>query len=49
MDESIWDDLDDLKFVDENRAVAAMLDPAPLSTSDRKAIVREAMALVNRN
>ncbi|MEO9130665.1 MAG: proline dehydrogenase family protein, partial [Sphingomonas sp.] len=46
MQRSPWDMIDDLKYQDEAKAIAGLLARQPLSLVDRKAVVKEAAALV---
>jgi RHH-type proline utilization regulon transcriptional repressor/proline dehydrogenase/delta 1-pyrroline-5-carboxylate dehydrogenase len=46
MPRSPWDMIDDVKYKDETAAIAGLLARQPLSVADRKAVVKEAAALV---
>ncbi|CAN5178862.1 bifunctional proline dehydrogenase/L-glutamate gamma-semialdehyde dehydrogenase PutA [soil metagenome] len=43
---TVWDAIDDHKYRDEDEAVRALLAAVPLSSADRTAVGREALALV---
>ena len=46
MQRSPWDRIDDVKYQDETAAIAGLLARQPLSAADRRAVVKEAAALV---
>jgi len=46
MPRSPWDMIDDIKYQDEAKAIAGLLARQPLSLVDRRAVVKEAAALV---